>query len=78
LRLMEYLYRIRQKSTGKYSSGGRSPLFTKQGKWYLGERNLNAHLDAKARAISPREFYDKFYQDDWEVVKYKVEEVDGV
>lgn len=72
---MEYLYRIKQKSTNMYSNGSISPLFTKHGKWYS-LPDLNRHLKLKAAGKSMVDYYHGKYPCDWEVIKYKVEEVD--
>ncbi len=39
------LYKIRNRVTGKYSTGGRWPKFTRCGKIWSTKQNLNQHLD---------------------------------
>lgn len=41
----EFVYKIRRKSDGLFSSGGSSPNFTKTGKVWRDRRALNLHLN---------------------------------
>ena len=58
------VYKIRR-SDGKYSSGGSTPRFTKSGKAWTTEGNLNSHItqvhDAWLRQIQSRPSGENYY-----------------
>lgn len=45
------IYRIRNKTTGKFSSGGRSPKWTKNGKVWFEIKHVKSHLSVVHKNI---------------------------
>ena len=60
------MFKIRNKNTGQFSSGGAYPRWTKRGKIWYALHHLRAHM--KSNAAYKREFYK-----DAEIVVYEIE-----
>jgi len=65
----ETVYRIKDRETGKFSTGGAWPKFTKQGKIWKNKTVLLAHL--KMLKDGYRRYYDPTR---YEVVEYELKE----
>jgi len=67
-----FLFKIRDKNTGLYSSGGMSPNWTSKGKTWNGMGPLKSHLNQfmKSKNYS-KERYNKI-PENWEVIKIKL------
>ena len=69
-RVKKKLWKIRNKKTGLFSNGGKTPKFTKNGKIWTCKGHLRLHL----HQFSEYEL-QKVYKD-CEVVSYGMEEID--
>jgi len=76
------LFKIRSKTTGLFSTGGTSAIFTTKGKTWTGMGPLKAHLrqyfncQRDANGVRNWRKLVNIIPEDWEVVEYSIEIVD--